>query len=280
MPAFDAFPSKVWKRLAGRHLRSLDTAAMAYPEAAGYEPLRRAIANYLVSSRGVACTYEQVFVTSGYPGALDLICRTLLKTGDAGWYEDPGYLFARQFLQRYGLQLQPVPVDEEGLNVGEGLEQSPGARFAVVTPAHQSPTGVALSLPRRLQLLDWASQANGWVIEDDYDSEFRYHGRPLPALGSLDDNDRVLYTGSFSKVLFPGLRLAYLVVPKAQIERFTGAAGQLGGVGSFVSQATVAEFMEQGHFSRHLRKMRALYSQRRSYLVDALTDIFGSRMAI
>lgn len=280
VPAFDAFPSKVWKRLAGRHLRSLEMAAMAYPEAAGYEPLRRAIANYLVSSRGVACTYEQVFVTAGYPGALDLICRTLLKTGDVGWYEDPGYLFARQFLQRSGMQLQPVSVDEEGLNVGEGLKQNPAARFAVVTPAHQSPTGVALSLPRRLQLLDWASQANGWVIEDDYDSEFRYHGRPLPALGSLDDNDRVLYTGSFSKVLFPGLRLAYLVVPKAQTERFTDAAGQLGGVGSFVSQATVAEFMEQGHFSRHLRRMRALYSQRRSYLVDALTDIFGPRMAI
>ncbi|WP_219723016.1 PLP-dependent aminotransferase family protein [Xanthomonas arboricola] len=214
VPAFDAFPCKVWKRLAGRHLRSLETAAMGYPEAAGYEPLRRAIANYLVSARGVACTYEQVFVTAGYPGALDLICRTLLKTGDVGWYEDPGYLFARQFLQRSGMQLQPVSVDEEGLNVGEGLKQNPAARFAVVTPAHQSPTGVALSLPRRLQLLDWASQANGWVIEDDYDSEFRYHGRPLPALGSLDDNDRVLYTGSFSKVLFPGLRLAYLVVPK------------------------------------------------------------------
>lgn len=220
VPAFDAFPRKVWKRLAGRHLRSLDTAAMGYPEAAGYEPLRRAIVNYLVSSRGVACTYEQVFVTAGYPGALDLICRTLLKTGDVGWYEDPGYLFARQFLQRSGMQLQPVPVDEEGLNLGEGLKQSPAARFAVVTPAHQSPTGVALSLPRRLQLLDWASQVNGWVIEDDYDSEFRYHGRPLPALSSLDDNDRVLYTGSFSKVLFPGLRLAYLVVPKTPDRTF------------------------------------------------------------
>jgi GntR family transcriptional regulator/MocR family aminotransferase len=280
LPALDAFPRKTWVRLAGRNQRAFDTAAMAYPDPAGYAPLRRAIASYLGISRGIACTHEQVFVTAGYRGALDLVCRTLLQAGDVGWYEDPGYLFARQFLQRAGMRLEPVPVDEEGLNVAAGQRRAAEARFAVVTPTHQSPTGVALSLPRRLQLLEWASQRQAWIIEDDYDSEFRYHGRPLPALKSLDRDGRVLYSGTFSKVLFPGLRLAYLVVPAPQIERFTNAAQHLPGPGSILPQATVADFMEQGHFARHLRRMRTLYAVRRGYLVDALTQVFGTQLHV
>lgn len=270
LPALDAFPRKTWARLAGRSLRTLETVAMTYPDPAGYEPLRRAIAAYLGISRGIVCTHEQVFVTSGYRGALELVCQTLLKPDDVGWFEDPGYVHARLFLERIGVQLTPVPVDHEGLNVSAGLQHAAHARFAVVTPTHQSPLGMALSLPRRLQLLDWAAQRKAWIIEDDYDSEFRYQGRPLPALKSLDRHGRVLYTGTFSKVLFPGLRLAYLVVPEAQVGTFNDAVRIFAGPGSIPPQATVASFMEEGHFARHLRKMRTLYAERRGYLVDAL----------
>ncbi|UUE45804.1 MocR-like pyridoxine biosynthesis transcription factor PdxR [Pectobacterium aroidearum] len=280
LPALDAFPRKSWARLAGHNLRTLDTAAMIYPDPAGYEPLRRAIATYLGISRGITCTYEQVFITAGYRGALELVCRTLLQPGDSGWFEDPGYLFARQFLERAGMHLEPVPVDEEGLNVDMGQQRAAEARFAVVTPTHQSPMGVALSLPRRLQLLEWASHRRSWIIEDDYDSEFRYHGRPLPALKSLDRDGRVLYTGTFSKVLFPGLRLAYLVVPEPQIERFKDTANHFCCPGSILPQATVATFMEQGHFARHLRRMRSLYAIRRGYLVDELLQTLGSHLIV
>lgn len=280
LPALDAFPRKTWTRLAGRSLRVLDTAAMNYPDPAGYQPLRHAIATYLGISRGIVCSDEQVFITAGYRGALELVCRTVLKSGDVGWYEDPGYVYARDFLLRIGMRLVPIPVDEEGLNVSTAQQRAAQARFAVVTPTHQCPMGVALSLPRRLELLKWAKRRQAWIIEDDYDSEFRYHGRPLPALKSLDRDERVLYSSTFSKVLFPGLRLGYLVVPESHIGRFREAANHLPGPGSILPQATVAEFMEQGHFARHLRKMRSLYAERRSYLVDALTQLFGADLSI
>lgn len=280
LPALDAFPRKAWARLAGRNLRTLETVAMTYPDPAGFAPLRRAIATYLGLSRGIVCSHEQVFVTAGYRGALELVRHALLQAGDLGWYEDPGYIFARQFLQRAGMRLEPVPVDEEGLNVGIGQQRAAHARFAVVTPTHQSPMGVALSLPRRLELLDWANRHRAWIIEDDYDSEFRYHGRPLPALKSLDRDGRVLYTGTFSKVLFPGLRLAYLVVPASQIGTFRDTVDHLPGPGSILTQSMVADFMEQGHFGRHLRRMRTLYAARRGYLVDALGQAMGERLHV
>lgn len=280
LPALDAFPRKTWTRLAGRNLRTLDAVAMGHPDPMGYELLRRSIATYLGISRGITCTHEQVVVTAGYRGTLELVCRTLLRPGDVGWYEDPGYIFARQVLERADMDLQPVPVDGEGLNVGVGQQRAAEARFAVVTPTHQSPMGMALSLPRRLQLLEWASHRRAWIIEDDYDSEFRYHGRPLPALKSLDRDGRVLYAGTFSKVLFPGLRLAYLVVPESLIERFRDSANHLCGPGSILPQATVADFMMQGHFARHLRRMRSLYAHRRGYLVNALAQAFGPSLHV
>jgi transcriptional regulator, GntR family len=280
LPAVDAFPRKTWARLCGRNQRALHTSAMTYPDPTGHEPLRRAIATYLGISRGISCSHEQVFVTTGYRGALELVGRTVLSPGDVGWYEDPGYLIARVFLQRAGFQLRLVPVDDEGLRVDEGIRTAGNARFAVVTPTHQSPMGVAMSLPRRLELLDWARSREAWVIEDDYDSEFRYQGRPLPALKSLDRDDRVLYTGTFSKVLIPGLRLAYLVVPPSLVERFREQACHLPGPGSIVPQAMITDFMTQGHFARHLRKMRLLYAARRAYLVDALTDTLGDRLFV
>lgn len=280
LPALDAFPRKTWVRLAGRNLRALETSAMAYPDPAGYEPLRQAIAAYLGISRGIVCSHEQVFVTTGYRGALELVCRTLLQAGDRGLFEDPGYRIARVFLERVGMRLAPVPVDEEGLNVAVGERRAVQARFAVVTPTHQSPMGVALSLPRRLELLDWANRRRAWIIEDDYDSEFRYQGRPLPALKSMDRDGRVLYTGTFSKVLFPGLRLAYLVVPEYQVGAFRATVNRLAGSGSILSQAMVADFMTQGHFARHLRKMRTLYAARRRHLVEALAQESGARLQV
>lgn len=280
LPALDAFPRKTWSRLAGRNLRRLETLAMTYPDPAGYDPLRRAIATYLGLSRGIVCSHEQVFVTAGYRGALELVRRTLLQAGDLGWYEDPGYALARQFLERAGLRLEPIPVDEEGLNVSVGQRHAADARFVVVTPTHQSPMGVALSLPRRLELLEWAKRSRAWIVEDDYDSEFRYHGRPLPALKSLDRDGRVLYTGTFSKVLFPGLRLAYLVVPASQVGKFRDTVDHLPGPGSILPQSMVADFMAQGHFARHLRKMRTLYAARRGYLVNALEQTMGKRLHV
>ncbi|WP_354692214.1 PLP-dependent aminotransferase family protein [Phytobacter sp. RSE-02] len=280
VPALDAFPRKIWSRLSAQTLRLIESTVMNQPDPAGYAPLREAIATYLGISRGIACTPEQVFITIGYQGALELLCRTVLRSGDGGWYENPGYFPGRYFLQQMGMTLTPVPVDKEGLQVSIGEQLAPNARFAVVTPSHQSPTGVALSLPRRLALLAWANQKDAWIIEDDYDSEFRYHGHPLPALKSLDHEQRVLYTGTFSKVLFPGLRLAYVVVPPSLQQTFDEAVNRWPGPGSILPQAMVAAFMQQGHFAHHLRRMRQLYAIRRGYLVEALERVFGSSLHI
>lgn len=280
IPALDAFPRMPWIRLTGRHVRAMATPSLDYAPPQGHDGLRRALSAYLGVSRGIDCSAGQIFITAGYRGALDLICRTLLRPGDTGWFEDPGYIHARRLLEHAGMRLVPVPVDDDGLCVEAGLRRAADARFAVVTPTHQSPLGVALSLPRRLALLDWARQQRAWIVEDDYDSEFRYHGRPLPALKSLDRHHRVLYTGSFSKVLYPGLRLGYLVVPEGQVAAFRDTAGWLGGSGQMLMQSVVADFMEQGHFARHLKKMRALYATRRAWLIDALGKVFGDTLDI
>jgi GntR family transcriptional regulator/MocR family aminotransferase len=192
LPALDAFPRKIWSRLVARHARAFAPTDMAYPEPSGYLPLREAIAGYLATSRGVRCTAGQLLITNGYQGALNLAASVLLRPGDKVWLEDPGYPPAAETLKTAGAALVPIPVDAEGLRVSEGVARARRARFAVVTPSHQSPLGVALSLPRRLALLSWASDAGAWIIEDDYDSEFRYVGRPLPALKSLDRDERVL----------------------------------------------------------------------------------------
>ncbi|VWB48688.1 DNA-binding protein [Burkholderia lata] len=280
IPALDAFPRMPWIRLTGRHVRAMATPSLDYAPPQGPDALRRALSAYLGVSRGIDCSAGQIFITAGYRGALDLICRTLLRPGDTGWFEDPGYIHARRVLEHAGMRLVSVPVDDDGLCVEAGLRRAADARFAVVTPTHQSPLGVALSLPRRLALLDWARQQHAWIVEDDYDSEFRYHGRPLPALKSLDRHHRVLYTGSFSKVLYPGLRLGYLVVPEEQVAAFRDTAGWLGGSGQMLMQSVVADFMEQGHFARHLKKMRALYATRRAWLIDALVKVFGDALHI
>lgn len=278
LPALDAFPRKLWTRLAGRQLRQAGLEGLVYPDPQGHAPLRAAIATYLGISRGITCRAEQVFVCAGYRACLDLIVHTLMQPDDRCWFEEPGYFMARNALQHAGMHLVPVPVDDQGLDVAQGIQRAPDARFAVVTPTHQSPLGVSLSLPRRLALLDWAGRNQRWIIEDDYDSEYRYQGRPLPALKSLDQQGRVLYTGTFSKVLFPGLRLAYLVVPAEQSQAFACQADRLHNHCPQLLQATVTAFLNEGHFARHLNRMRQLYAHRRHWLVEALQQAFGERL--
>ncbi len=280
LPALDAFPRKVWNRLVAHRLRGSEPARLSYPDPAGYRHLRERIATYLGLSRGVVCLPEQVFITNGLRTTLEVILSSLSRAGDGFWFEDPGYILARPFLQNAAVKLVPVPVDQHGIMVEQGERLSPNAKFAMVTPSHQSPIGVTLSLERRMALLDWADRAGGWIIEDDYDSEFRYQGRPLPALKSLDRNDRVIYSGTFSKVMFPGLRLAYMVAPMSAVARFQAAVNDLNPGCPYLFQAGVADFMAQGHFSRHLKKMRLLYEKRRAVTQRAFLQVLGDRLRI
>jgi len=280
LPALDAFPRKVWNRLVGHRLRGSEPARLAYPDPAGYDNLRARVATYLGVSRGVICLPEQVFITTGLRNSLELTLSSLSTIGDAFWFEDPGYIFARLFLQHAAVKTVPVPVDEHGLMVEAGKRLSPHAKFAMVTPSHQSPLGVTLSLERRMALLEWASKAGSWIIEDDYDSEFRYRGRPLPALKSLDRNDRVIYSGTFSKAMFPGLRLAYVVAPVSAVARFQAASYNLNAGCPYLFQAGIADFIAEGHFSRHLKKMRLLYAQRRALTSRVFQEMLGERIRI
>ena len=280
LPALDAFPRKLWSGLAVRAARGLGPEDLAYPDPAGHLRLRQAIAAYLGVSRGIVCAPHQILITGGFQGALSLVRQVLLRAGDAVWVEDPGHQHTRQALEAAGARLVPVRVDREGMRVAAGTVAAPRAKLAIVTPTHQSPLGIALSLPRRLALLAWAAEAGAWILEDDYDSEFRYTGRPLPALKSLDQGERVLFAGSFSKVLFPGLRLGYLIVPDELSGAFQRANRLLTNGRSLLEQQVVAHFMEQGHFARHLRRMRTLYAARRAALATALTTAFGDRATV
>jgi len=280
IPALDAFPRKLWVRLAARRVRATLPGDLGYGDPRGEPALRQAIAAYLHVSRGVACAPDQIFVTAGYRASLGLAVGALLRSGDSVWIEDPGYLPTRAVLEAVPVTVHPVPIDEEGLAVSTGRRLAPRARMAVVTPSHQAPLCVSMTIARRLALLDWASKAKAWVLEDDYDGELHYAGPTLPALKSLDANDRVLYAGSFSKVLFPALSLGYLVVPKAVVALFDEVVHAAPGRSPRVTQAIVADFLTEGHFARHLKKMRGLYARRRAWLVDALHAEFGPRVQI
>ncbi|MDL2401071.1 PLP-dependent aminotransferase family protein [Rhizobium mayense] len=277
LPALDAFPRKTWNRLVSRRSRQLGVGQLGYPEPAGLMALRERIAAYLAFSRGIACRPEQVFVTAGHRASLELIMRALYRPDNGMWFEDPGYPVARDFLRSMHARLHPVPVDQDGLVVEEGRRLAHDARFAIVTPANQSPLGVMMSMERRAELLKWAEEGQRWIIEDDYDSEYRYNRRPPLSLKAMDRGERVLFTGSFSKVLYPALRLAYLVVPQSEIEVFERACRVASAGCPEFHQAVIADFMEQGYFVRHLKKMRALYAERRQFLVDAMRDVFGDR---
>ena len=280
LPALDAFPRKVWARLGARCVRAMQPPDMVHPPVYGLPLLRAEIATYLQVSRGINCSPSQVFVTSGYRQTTELIGHALLKAGDRVWLEDPGYPPTREIFNYMQIEGVSVPVDGEGMVVSDAIKLAPRARAAVVTPAHQSPLCMSLSLPRRLALLDWAARNKAWIIEDDYDGEYRYVSRPLPALKSLDRDGRVLYAGTFSKVLFPGMRLAYLVVPEVQVERFEQVTESLSAGCPGLTQTIVTAFIAEGHFARHIQRMRKLYAERREATAAGLESVLGKYVRI
>ncbi len=268
-PAVDLFPVKIWRQLYQRRWRVTPHALMRYGDPAGFRPLRQEIVDYLGAARGVKAAVEQVILVRGAQQGLDLAARVLLDDGDAVWMEDPGYLSTRATLTAAGCRVVPVPVDPEGMVVGAGQRRAPAARAAFVSPSHQYPLGVTMSLARRLELLDWARRAGAWIVEDDFDSEFRYAGQPQLALQGLDTDDRVIYVGTFSKTLFPALRLGYMVVPRDLVAAFRMARTLADYLSPTVEQAVVADFLAEGHFARHVRRMRTLYAARQEALVAA-----------
>lgn len=265
-PALDLFPTTLWAQVAGRRLRRATMNDLVGCGPLGYPPLQRAVADYLTQSRGVACEAGQVAIVSGTQEALDLAARLLLNPGDRVAMENPGYVGATRVFEALGATVIPIPLDDQGLTLDRASLD--GVRLAYVTPAHQYPLGVSMSLPRRLALLEWARGAGALVIEDDYDSEYRYSGRPMPALQGLDRHDVVLFTGSFSKVLFPSLRLGYLVVPADLVDRFAATLSVTTRHAPLLEQAVLCDFITEGHFGRHVRRMRQIYAERLSVLLE------------
>jgi GntR family transcriptional regulator/MocR family aminotransferase len=279
-PALDLFPYDLWARLIARRARRSMSEYAYYQSAAGFLPLREAIAAHIGISRGVRCTAEQIIVTTGTQGALDLAMRTLIDPGEAAWLENPGYFGAHGALVLRGARPIPVPVDRHGLDVDAGRRRCPHARLAVTSPSHQYPTGVTMSLGRRLELLEWADEVGAWILEDDYDSEFRFSGRPLEALQALDRSNRVVYIGTFSKVFFPSLRLGYLVAPPALVEPLLTTRRFVDVHVPILEQLALADFIHEGHFARHLRRMLQHYARRRDLLRRELRTHLGGLLDV
>ncbi len=280
-PAFDHFPIETWRKLVARH-SSASAAMLDYTsDPAGHRPLREAIARYLSRARAVRCTADNVVMVGGSQQAIDLASRLLIDRGDAVAVEEPGYPGARRNFLAQGARLVPIPVDDQGLRVEELFERpAPAIRLIYVTPSHHYPTGVTLPLRRRIELLRWAHRTGAIVLEDDYDSAYRYAERPIPALQGLDEAGCVIYIGTFSKVLFPALRLGYVVVPKALVDVFVRAKAYSDRQAPLIDQHALADFIDEGHFERHLRRMRGLYERRRTALVGELERTFGDSVAI
>lgn len=274
-PAIDLFPVNLWARVASRVLRRAPRSLYGHGNAAGYQPLRRAIAEYVGASRGVRCSPEQIIVSSGAQQALDLIGRCLLAAGDQVWMEDPGYSGALQALCCTGARIVPVPVDEDGLIVTAGRKLAPRAKLAYVTPANQFPMGVTMSADRRLELLRWAAGANAWIVEDDYDAEYRYVGHPVAALQGLDSAGCVIYVGTFTKMLFNALRLGFMVLPERLVDAFASARSLVDRHPPTLDQAILAEFITEGHFGHHVRRMRQTYAER----IEVLRTAADARLA-
>jgi GntR family transcriptional regulator/MocR family aminotransferase len=268
-PALDAFPTALWAQVAARRLRRASTHLLAGGEALGYRPLRQAVADYLNTSRGVKCSADQVLILSGAQEALDRTARVLLNPADSIWMEEPGYPGAAVVFHALGARICAVPVDDEGLDLDHGRRRWRHARLVYVTPAHQYPLGVTMTLRRRLALLEWARRSGTLIFEDDYDSEYRYSGRPVPALQGLDRSGVVLFAGSFSAVLFPALRLGYLVVPPDMVDVFAAAESISTHHPPLLDQAVLCDFITEGHFARHIRRMRELYAERLSVLLES-----------
>ena len=269
---WDERSQSVWRSLTLRRLGTPDPALFGYGDPQGARPLREAIAGYLRAARAVRCDPDQVVVTAGAQQAIDLVLRVLLEPGDAVWVEDPCYPALRAALAAARATTIPVPVDAQGLEVARGIAAAPAARLAYVTPSSQYPMGAVLSMARRLELLAWARRADAFVLEDDYDSEFRYAGRPLASLQGIDDAGRVIYVGTFSKVLFPGLRLGYAVLPPALLAPVRAARLLTDWHPAGLAEGVVTDFLAEGHFAQHLRRMRLRYRAARDALVTALRE--------
>jgi GntR family transcriptional regulator/MocR family aminotransferase len=277
--AADLFPFSVWAGLVARHCRNPGRGLLRYGGPMGYEPFREEIAAYLRAARGVRCEAAQVMVVSGSQQALQIAARVLLEVGSPVWVEEPGYAGARDVLALAGARLLAVPVDAEGLDVSAGIARGK-ARAVYVTPSHQYPLGVTMSASRRLQLLEWARRSGAWILEDDYDSEYRYESQPIAALQGLDRDARVVYLGTFSKVLFPALRLGYLVIPPDLVPRFAAVREAMDIFPPTLFQAALGDFIAGGHFARHLRRTRQLYRERRSALAEALRRNLGDALEV
>jgi GntR family transcriptional regulator/MocR family aminotransferase len=260
LPALDHFPIRIWSKLVARHSRRPPRGIMAYGDAMGYLPFREAIAEYLGAVRGVRCESSQILVTTGSQQALQISAQVLLDPKDRMWMEEPGYPGARQAFMTVGAELIPVPVDHDGVNVAEITRRGRNARAVYVTPSHQYPMGMTMGATRRMLLLNWAARSGAWIIEDDYDSEYRFGSRPIASLQGLDTDGRVIYIGTFSKVMFPALRLGYVVVPKDLVHAFSAARDAADIFSSTLYQAVMTDFIHEGHFARHIRRMRMLWS--------------------
>ena len=275
LPALDHLPLELWGRLLARHCRQASAEVAIHGDPIGYRKLREAIASYVGVARAVRCTADQVIIVNGSQQAIDLAARVLADPGDHAIVEDPGYAGARFAIQAAGLKLRPVEVENDGLCIRKLSAGSPAAKFVYVTPSHQFPLGVVLSLPKRLQLLEWAQRHGAWILEDDFDSEYRYESRPIPALQGLDQNGRVIYIGTFSKVLFPSLRLGYVIVPPDLVDAFVAARWISDRSSPQVEQAALADFIEEGHLASHIRRTRTLYMERRSVIMTLIRGEFA-----
>jgi len=274
-PAVSEFPIRTWARVAGRRLRSASTRLLAGGDPRGYPPLREAIAAYLGLSRGVRCSPDQVVIVTGTQQGLDLVARVTIKSGDAVWMEDPGYFGATRAFRNAAARIIPVPTDDAGLSIVTARRLCNRAKAVYLTPAHQFPLGMTMTLERRLAILAWAREVGAFVIEDDYDSEFRFEGLPVPAMQGLDRGGSVIYLGSFNKVMFPSLRVGYLVLPPELVESFLSFRLSVDLHASGVDQAVLCDFIVEGHFGRHIRRMRQLYSHRLGTLLDAGRKYFN-----
>lgn len=271
-PAIDLFPVELWARVAARVYRNAPLSLYGQGDPSGYQPLRRAIAEYVGRSRGVRCSAEQIIVTTGAQQAFDLISRLLLDPGDEVWMEDPGYPGASKAFEAGGAVVIPVPVDPDGMDISYGRRVAPRARMAYVTPANQFPLGKVLSAKRKIELLNWASMGGSWIIEDEYDGEYRYLGKPIASMHSMDRSGSVIYVGTFTKLLFNALRLGFIVVPERLVEAFQIGRSYIDQHPPTLDQATLAEFITEGHFGNHVRKMRQVYLERLQLLRDSAQE--------
>lgn len=276
----DARTAETWRSLTHRAVRRVGPNDLGYADPAGLIELRANICDYLRAARAVRCEPEQIVITAGTQQAIDIAIRVLLAPGDEVWVEDPGYPLTHAQLLLAKARPHPIPVDLQGLIVDAGRRAAPRARAVFVTPSHQFPTGVAMSMARRLELLAWARQSGAFIVEDDYTSEFRYSGPPPASLQGLDDSEQVIYIGTFNKALFPGLRIGYAVVPRALLQAFVGARYLIDRQPATLQQAVVSEFMAQGHFAAHIRRMRQLYREQRDALAETLTRRAAGKLAV